>query len=380
MRIPLGGLLLIVLSFSAAQTTHAQTPTAESCVAEGNRYAQERQYDKAVDAFTRALRIDPKLAAAHLGLGSAYHNMGRPADALGPLTAAVGLEPQNAVAHLNLGITLAALRRPEDAMIELNEAKRLNPQSARIHNEVGNVLHNSLAQIDGALAAYQEAARLDSSVPAVHHNIGLMLMRLGRFGEAIQPFSEALRLDPGYRNARYHLSHAYTQLGRYDEAIDSWTKFLELTPGGAEALHNRAWDYMYAGQQGAAAATDARSFLRAAGWRDQRSPFMVLVAHLGDRQSGAEARGILDEATARLNTAAWPYPVVAYMRGELTADRLMEIAATNDQKTEAHTYVGMDLLLRGRVQDAREHFVWVRDYGNKRFIEYALALAELARM
>ena len=380
MRIPLGGLLLIVLCFSAARTAHAQTTTAESCVAEGNRYAQERQYDKAVDAFKQALRIDPELAAAHLGLGSAYHNMGRPADALGPLTAAVGLEPRNAVAHLNLGITLAALRRPEDAMIELNEAKRLNPQSARIHNEVGNVLHNSFAQIDGALAAYQEAARLDSSVPAVHHNIGLMLMRLGRPGEAIQPFIDALRLDPGYRNARYHLSHAYTQLARYDEAIDSWTKFLELVPGGTEALHNRAWNYLYAGQQGAAAATDARSFLRVAGWRDRSSPFMALVAHLGDRQSGAEARGILDEAKARLNTAVWPYPIVAYMRGELTADRLMEMAATNDQKTEAHTYVGMDLLLKSRVQDAREHFVWVRDYGNKRFIEYALALAELGRM
>ena len=380
MRIPLGGLLLIVLSFSATQTAHAQPSTAESFVAEGNRLAQERQYDKAVDAFKQALRIDPEMAAAHLGLGSTYHNMGRLADALGPLTAAVGLEPQNAVAHLNLGITLAALRRPEDAMIELNEAKRLNPQSARIHNEVGNVLHNSFAQMDGALAAYQEAARLDSSVPAVHHNIGLMLMRLGRFGQAIQPFIDALRLDPDYRNAQYHLSHAYTQLGRYDEAIDSWTKFLELVPGGQEALHNRAWNYLYVGQQGAAAATDARSFLRTAGWRDRSSPFMVLVAHLGYRQSGAEARGILDEAAARLNTAVWPYPVVAYMRGELTADRLMEIAATNDQKTEAHTYVGMDLLLKGRGHDAREHFVWVRDYGNKRFIEYALALAELGRM
>jgi tetratricopeptide (TPR) repeat protein len=380
MRIPLGGLLLVVLSVNAAQTAHAQPSTAESFVAEGSRFAHERQYDKAVDAFKQALRLNPELAGAHLGLGSAYHNMGRLADALGPLTAAVGLEPQNAVARLNLGITLAALRRPEDAMIELNEAKRLNPQSARIHNEVGNVLHNSFAQMDGALAAYQEAARLDSSVPAVHHNIGLMLMRLGRFGQAIEPLTEALRLEPGYRNARYHLSHAYTQLARYDEAIDSWTKFLELVPGGQEALHNRAWNYLYAGHQGAAAATDARSFLRTAGWRDRSSPFMVLVAHLGYRQSGAEARGILDEAAARLNTTVWPYPVVAYMRGELMADRLMEIAATNDQKTEAHTYVGMDLLLKGRVQDAREHFVWVRDYGNKRFIEYALALAELGRM
>ena len=155
MRIPVDGLLLIVLSFGAAQAAPAQPPTAESRVAEGSRYALQRQYDKAVDAFKQALRIDPEMAAAHLGLGSAYHNMGRLADALDPLTAAVRLEPQNAVAHLNLGITLAALRRPEDAMIALNEAKRLNPQSARIHNEVGNVLHNSFAQTNGALAAYK---------------------------------------------------------------------------------------------------------------------------------------------------------------------------------------------------------------------------------
>jgi protein O-GlcNAc transferase len=69
-------------------------------VAEGNRYAQERQYDKAVDAFKQALQINPEMAAAHLGLGSTYHNMGRLADALDPLTAAVRLEPQNAVAQL----------------------------------------------------------------------------------------------------------------------------------------------------------------------------------------------------------------------------------------------------------------------------------------
>ena len=107
---------------------------------------------------------------------------------------------------------------------------------------------------------------------------------------------------------------------------------------------------------------------------------MVLVAHLGDRQSGAAARGILDEAAARLNISVWPYPVIAYLRRELTADRLMEAAVTNNDKTEAHTYVGMDLLLQGRVEDAREHFQWVRDYGNTRFIEYALAVAELGRM
>ena len=130
MRIPLSGLLLIVLSFSVAQT-----PTRKRLrrILRGGGQplcAGASVPTRRLTPSEQALRINPELAGAHLGLGSAYHNMGRLADALGPLTAAVGLEPQNAVAHLNLGITLAALRRPEDAMIELNEAKRLNPQSA----------------------------------------------------------------------------------------------------------------------------------------------------------------------------------------------------------------------------------------------------------
>jgi tetratricopeptide (TPR) repeat protein len=380
MRIRMSGLLLIGLACLTTQTGHAQAPTAESYLAEGTRYAEQHQYDRAVDAFTQALRLNPSMAAAHLGLGSMYHNMGRLADAVESLTAAVRLDPQNAIAHLNLGVTLAALRRQDEALFELNEAKRLNPQSARVHAEIGAALDNGFGQMDGALAEFQEAARLDPGKPPVHDSIGFMLMRLGRFSEAIEPLTEALRLDPGYRAARYHVSSAYTQLGRYQDAITSWTTFLELVPGEAEAFNSRAWDYMYVGGQGAAAAADARSFLKTAGWREQSSPFMVLVAHFGSRQSGADARGILDEASARLNTSAWPYPVIAYLRRELTADRLMQTAVTNNDKTEAHAYVGMDLLLNGHVEEARAHFAWVRDYGNKRFVEYALALAELGRM
>jgi tetratricopeptide (TPR) repeat protein len=372
--------LLIVVSLAAAATGHAQAPTAEASLAEGTRYAAARQFDKAVDAFKQAIQLNPALAAAHLGLGSMYHNMGRSADAVEPLTTAVRLDPQNAIAHLNLGVTLSMLRRRDEAMFELNEAKRLDPSSARIRNEVGNALDNGFGQMDAALAEYHEAARLDPGKPAIHHNIGLMLLRLGRPGEAVEPLTEALQLDPAYRDSRYHLSNAYTLLGRYDDAIDSWTKFLELVPDGREALNNRAWDYMYAGRHGAAAAADARRFLQVAGWREQSSPFMVLVAHLASRQSGGEASGVLDEAAARLNPAVWPYPVIAYMRRELTAGKVLEIAASNNDKTEAHAYIGMDLLLKGKIEDAREHFIWVRDYGNKRFVEYALAVAELSRM
>jgi len=356
--------------------------TSEVYVAEGEQYARQKQYDKAVDAYLQAIRLNPGSAEAHQGLGATYHNMGRPAEALEPLRIAVRLDPQNAVAHLNLGITLGALRRPDEALGELNEAKRLRPDSARVHNEIGNVLHSSFGRIDDALASYQQARALDPTVPAVHHNIGLMLMRLGRFAEAIDPLNEALRLDSRYRNARYLLSDAYSRSGRYEDAVDSWTKFLAIVPNGQEALHNRAWNYMYLGAHGEAAAADARTQLRVAGWRTEVSPFMVLVAHLGFRQAAldADAQAVLEEGATKCNASAWPCPILRYMLGALSADQLLTAADTNDRKTEAHTYIGMDLLLKGNVDDARTHFAWVKEYGNKRFFEFPLALMELTRL
>jgi tetratricopeptide (TPR) repeat protein len=382
-------LLLLVMVTPGAPTTRfvraaAAQPvrTAESYVAEGDGLAAARAYDKAIDAYRQAIRLNPVLAAAYHGLGASFLNMGRPADAIEPLKAAVRLDPQNAIVHLTLGIALAAMRHADEAMVEMNEARTLAPQNARVQNELGNLLHNGFGRLEDALASYEEARRLDPNVAAVHHNIGLMLMRLGRFRQAIDPLQEALRLDPAYRNARFLLSDAFMRSGRFQEAIDSWTKFLELVPGGPEALHNRAWTYMYVGAHGEAAAADARAVLQGTSWRTAVAPFLVLLAHLGSRQAGleADARAVLDEAARKCDTRAWPYPVIAYLRGELSPDALLAAASNNDKKTEAHAYLGMDLLLRGRIADARDHFMWVKEYGNKRFLEYPLAVAELARL
>ncbi|MDX2032173.1 MAG: tetratricopeptide repeat protein [Blastocatellia bacterium] len=348
----------------------------------GNRHAQARQFEQAIEAYREALKLKPDLPAAHHGLGSVYINLGRNAEALEHLRAAVRLDPENPIAHLNLGINLANLRRGDDAMVELREANRLSPRDARIHNEIGNALHNVFGRYEDALASYEEARRLNPNVPAVHHNIGLMLVRLGKGAEAIPRFEEALRLNPAYQNARYLLSNAYSRAGRYEEAVDSWTRFLQLRPRGREALQNRAWNRMYLGKEGDAAASDALQFLEVAGWRDAASPFMALIAHLGYRRAGrdAEARDVLAEAEKHCDRLVWPYAIIQCLRGEISPEELLQMANDAEKKTEAHTYLGMDLLLNGRLDEARGHFAWVKEYGNNRFLEHSLAIAELIRL
>ena len=380
--------LAILFCFVLVVTARAQTPqpqpsiTAEQYTEEGIKYVKDKQYDKAVESFKQAIKLNPNLAAAYHGLGNIYGDTGRVAEALEPLKTAARLDPDNALIHLNLGITYSNLRRTDDALAELNIAKQLSPNDARIYLGMGNVLHNSAGRIEDALAMYLEARRLRPEISAAHHNIGLMQMRLGKFSEAIAPLQEALRLEPSYRNARYLLSDAYSKVGRYDDAAESWTKFLEIVPNGPEALTKRSWNYLYAGGHGREAAADARKYLQLYGWKDETSPYLAIMANLGYREAGMndEAQAIIAEAVKKCVPDKWTYNIIRFLKGELSGEELMKLATGNDKQTEVHAYLGMDSLLKGKTDEARKHFNWVKEYGNRRFFEYSLAIEELKRL
>ena len=139
---------------------------------------------------------------------------------------------------------------------------------------------------------------------------------------------------------------------------------------------------MYQGSHGREAAIDARKFLDVYGWLKETSPYLAVMASLGYREAGmnAEAQEILEEATEKSKTGSWPYSIIRYLTGEVSADELLQLATDNDKKTEAHAYLGMDLLLKGKSDEARIQFRWVKDYGNKRFFEYPLAIEQLKRL
>ena len=63
----------------------------------------------------------------------------------------------------------------------------------------------------------------------------------------------------------------------------------------------------------------------------------------------------------------------------MTADELLALADDNDKKTEAHAYIGEILLAENKKAEAVEHFIWVKNNGNKTFVEYHISLEELKR-
>jgi len=88
----------------------------------------------------------------------------------------------------------------------------------------------------------------------------------------------------------------------------------------------------------------------------------------------------MPKVSAKGDTSDWPYPVIEYLQQKLTAEELLARATDNDKQTEAHAYIGLALSLNGEREAALEHLRWVRENGNRNFVEYPLALSELARL
>ena len=188
-------------------------------------------------------------------------------------------------------------------------------------------------------------------------------------------------MAPTYRSARYHLSNAFSRSKRYKESVDSFTKLLELDPDNDEALGLRAWNYLYLGGSGLEAATDAERYLKLYGWRTEAAPFQMLIGIIGFRSVGMDDRAtaLIAQAGKKADSTAWPYKIIQMFDGQITSHELLAAASNTDQRTEARTYIGMDLLLKRKPAEAGSHFEWVKQYGNPTFSEYPLALAELER-
>jgi len=362
---------------SSQQNSGTQSQDAQVLVRQGQEYLRDRQYNEAMEVLRRAIQIQPDLAVAHLQLGLTLLAVGRAEQAMAEMKRAIELDPNDAHAYVGLGNAASAMRRYAEAIDAYKQAISLDSNYPAAYANLGQAYGITLRYQESA-EAYQQALRIDPNNAGVLNGLGIAQFRLGQHEEGIETLKRAVRINPRFADAYLNLARWYESLGRYEESVDAFTEVTRIIPKFPATYFERSTEYLYLGK-GEAAAADARNFLELTEWHSDRAEYMVIVATLGYRQAGKanEAKQILDLAAKRSNTLAWPYKLIMYLRGELTAEALLALATNNDRMTEAHGYIGMNLLLNDQQQDALPHFSWVKEHGNKNFVEYKLALIQL---
>jgi tetratricopeptide (TPR) repeat protein len=196
---------------------------------------------------------------------------------------------------------------------------------------------------------------------------------------ALSDLDSVVRLDP--RASSYvDRGIIWAEKREYDKAIADYTAAIRLNPNEPTPLYNRAIGLLMTHPEGAV--DDAKAVLHLQGWRGNLSMYAVLMGHFAARRAGqgSQAKALLDEAAARCDTSAWPYPVVKYLRGEIDEAGLLAAAIDTDKMTVARCFLGLDALEKGRREVAEAHFRWVKEHGNPGFFAYAMSLAGLNRL
>src|ERR1700712_249604 len=140
--------------------------------------AGQGRHDEAEDLYRQSLKLNPRQAHVHLGLGNLFVARGAPGRAIPAYREAVRLKRDYFEAYLNLAIAQAKEDDKEGAEISYRAALRLKPDSIPARQGLGAVLNDTDRAALGEVLL-REALTLAAREPwreaAVTHNLAISL-------------------------------------------------------------------------------------------------------------------------------------------------------------------------------------------------------------
>ncbi|MEJ2695670.1 MAG: tetratricopeptide repeat protein [Candidatus Sulfobium sp.] len=104
---------------------------AEVWIKLGNDLMDGARYDEAIDAYQKALALEPRDVNVRVDMGICYRRTGRPEIAAREFRKAIEIEPNHITAHKNLAIVLAYdMKDNKGAITQFEKALALAPNAA----------------------------------------------------------------------------------------------------------------------------------------------------------------------------------------------------------------------------------------------------------
>jgi len=151
----------------------------------GAVYKELGQFDASVEAFSRAITIQPDYADAYNNKGLVLKKQGKPEEAIEAYNNVLAFKPEYAEAYNNMGIVLQEQGKLEEAIEAYNKALALKPDEAEIYNNMGNALHEQ-GKLEEAIEAYNKALALKPDEAEVYINMSIAKLQTNSWKEGIE--------------------------------------------------------------------------------------------------------------------------------------------------------------------------------------------------
>ncbi len=191
-------------SLSDEQAANPITP--KSVFDEGVAWAGKGDYDRAIKAFNKVLKMDSLYTGAYFYRAQMWEEK----------------------------------RNPKKAISDYTKVLKLNPDLERAYNYRGNAWQMR-GKFDKAIADYTKVVELNPNHSEAYHNRGNAWGKKGDYEKAIADFTKAMELSPGEAAIYDNRGSAWRKKGDYGRAIKDYVRALEANPDFAVTYNNLAW-------------------------------------------------------------------------------------------------------------------------------------------
>ncbi len=201
------------------------------------------ELDNAIEAYTKALELDPNCAVAYSNRGNVYHSIGKFENALEDSNKAIELYPNLVEAYNTRGATFRELGEYSSSFEDFDKAIDLNPSIPEPYVNRG-LNYVQIGELNKAIADYNMAISLNPDLAVAYFNRGIYFIKKSEFDRAIQDFSRVIQLEPNSAHAYYRRGSAHRKKDELDKAIADYDKAIELKPDLVEAYNDRGYIYL----------------------------------------------------------------------------------------------------------------------------------------
>ena len=314
-----------------------------------NKFTNEG-FEKALEQFREAIRLDPDYAQPYVGIADYYnwtaiYSIGAPGEyfrhAKDAASKALELDDSLAEAHAALAFTTLLYDWDWTAAEQgFQRALGLNPNYGPAHQWYSNLLA-AQGRFSEAIMEIKRAQEINP--------LSLMDLAIGgwtyyharQFDKAIAEGKRALEMDRSFGNGYMVLGVVYEQMGRYDEAIENLRKSLDAMEGSMLPLWALGYTLAKAGRR--PEAQEVADRLKQLSEQVYISPYYMAMVHtgLGDREAAfaclEKACEIRDEWLIWLGTE----PKLDELRADPRfTDLLRRVGLKGDETARAISYSG----------------------------------------
>jgi tetratricopeptide (TPR) repeat protein/peroxiredoxin len=216
----------------------------------GSIFFQRGYFDQAATSFQLVLRDDPSSAEASYGLGSAYLNLQKTAEAQESFQRAVKLHASYpdtlANAWNNLGLLATQEARTDEAVRCFKEAVELSQDHLIALNNLGNA-YRLQREWDKARQTFERALEVSPNDPEANYGLGMVFAQADDSEHAYEYLQRALKFRPVYPEALNNLGILYLRTQRRDEAVASFEECVRVAPAFDQSYLNLARVYVVEG-------------------------------------------------------------------------------------------------------------------------------------